>query len=114
MPPSPDIIPLVALDIGKNVHVYGTYRSRDLAPLSEPVKIRNNRPGFDQLAHHIDALLGHNATVKLAHEPTGIYYEAFGREILTRFAEALAQQQLEYYLVNPHLVKEALGQLHIG
>jgi hypothetical protein len=26
-------IPLVGLDIGKNVHVYGTYRAEDLEPI---------------------------------------------------------------------------------
>jgi hypothetical protein len=98
----PTSTPLVALDIGKNVHVYGTYRIEDLAPLDEPAKIYNNRMGFEQFAHHINALLACYPTVKLAHEPTGIYYEAFGREILTQFAEPLARAHLEYYLINPH------------
>ena len=106
--------PLVALDIGKNVHVYGTYRIEDLTPMSEPVKIYNNRVGFEHFAHHIDALLARYTTVKLAHEPTGIYHEAFGRAILTQFAEVLATEQLEYYLVNPHLVKEARTALQRG
>ena len=114
--PSPLITttPLVALDIGKNVHVYGTYRIEDLTPMSEPVKIYNNRVGFAHFAHHIDALLARYTTIKLAHEPTGIYHEAFGRAILTQFAEVLTTEQLEYYLVNPHVVKEARTALQRG
>ncbi len=110
----PTSTPLVALDIGKNVHVYGTYRIEDITPLDKPAKIYNNRVGFEQFAHHINALLAGYPTVKLAHEPTGIYYEAFGREILTQFAEPLANAHLEYYLVNPHLVKEARTVLQRG
>lgn len=110
----PMTTPLVGLDIGKNVHVYGTYRIEDLAPLSDPVKLLNNRLGFEQFAHHIDELLINYPTVKLAHEPTGIYYEAFGREILGRFAEPLIRKQFEYYLVNPQLVKEARTALQRG
>ena len=106
--------PLVTLDIGKNVHVYGTYRSEDLEPMHAPVKIHSNRIGFNHFAHHIDELLKQYPTVKLANEPTGIYYEAFGREILTYFAEPLAAGQLEYHLVNPHLVKEARTILQRG
>jgi transposase len=106
--------PLVALDIGKNVHVYGTYRIEDVAPIDEPVKIYNNRVGFEHFAHHLNALLACYPTVKLAHEPTGIYYEAFGREILTQFAEPLTSKHLEYYLVNPQLVKESRTALQRG
>jgi transposase len=104
----------VGLDIGKNGHGYGTYRIEDLAPLSEPVTIHNDRPGFEHFAHHLDALLASYPTVKLAHEPTGIYYEAFGREILVRFAEPLKRRKLEYDLVNPQLVKEARTALQRG
>lgn len=114
MSPLTTAMPLVALDIGKNVHVYGTYRIEDLTPMKEPVKIYNNRLGFEQFAQHVTALMACYPTVKLAHEPTGIYYEAFGREILTQFAEPLASKHLEYYLVNPHLVKEARTVLQRG
>lgn len=107
-------IPLVGLDIGKNVHVYGTYRGEDLEPLGAPVKILNNRGGFTQLAGHLEGLMAGHAQVKIANEPTGIYYEAFGRQILEHFAGALAEGRLVYHLVNPRLVKEARTALQRG
>jgi hypothetical protein len=54
------------------------------------VTIHNNRAGFSQLDKHIDSLLARYPLVKVANEPTGIYYEAFGRHLLTHFAEPLA------------------------
>jgi transposase len=107
-------IPLVGLDIGKNVHVYGTYRAEDLEPLDNVVTIHNNRAGFSQMAEHLNSLLARYPLVKMANEPTGIYYEAFGRHILTHFAEPLAAGHLVYHLVNPHLVKEARTALQRG
>jgi transposase len=86
--------PLIGLDIGKNVHVYGTYRSEDLAPLGEPVTILNNRAGFSQFAAHIAGLLAHYPLVKVANEPTGIYYEAFGRQLLSHFAAPLGHPKV--------------------
>jgi transposase len=114
MPTPSTTIPLIGLDIGKNVHVYGTYRAEDLEPLGDPVKIHNNRAGFTQFAAHVDNLLARYAVVRVANEPTGIYYEAFGRQVLTYFAEPLAAGHLVYQLVNPHLVKEARTALQRG
>jgi transposase len=94
--------------------MYGTYRSEDLEPLHEPVKIYNNRAGFAQFAAHINRLWLQYPVVKLANEPTGIYYEAFGREIRAQFEPEIASGQLEYYLINPHLVKEARTTLQRG
>lgn len=65
MPPPLTTTPLIALDIGKNVHVYGTYRIEDLAPMKEPVKIYNNRVGFEHFAHDLNELLADYPTVKL-------------------------------------------------
>ena len=114
MPSLSTTMPLIGLDIGKNVHVYGTYRTEDLAPLGAPVKIHNNRAGFTQFAAHVDTLLAQYAVVKVANEPTGIYYEAFGRQVLTHFADPLAAGRLVYHLVNPYLVKEARIALQRG
>jgi hypothetical protein len=53
MPTPSTTIPLIGPDIGKNVHVYGTYRAEDLEPLGAPVKIHNNRASFTQFAAQI-------------------------------------------------------------
>jgi hypothetical protein len=62
----------------------------------------------------LDHLLGTYAVVELAHEPTGIYYESIGRQILARFGEALAQRNLLYHQVNPHRVKLSRQALQNG
>jgi hypothetical protein len=61
-----------------------------------------------------DPLSGIDSSRRLIFEHSGIYYEAFGREIPTQFAEPLASKRLEYYLINPHLVKEARTVLQRG
>lgn len=108
------VVTLVGLDIGKNVHVLGSYRSDTLEPLHEPFSLYNTRPGFEKLARHLERLLNGDAVVELGHEPTGIYYEAMGRHIQTYFAQALAKGQLVYHLVNPHLVKLSRQALQNG
>jgi transposase len=99
------LVPLVGLDIGKNVHVVGSYRSDTLEALGQPFSVTNTRAGFEQLAIHLDSLLAAYPVVELGNEPTGIYYEGFGRQIQAHFRHALDEGRLVYYLVNPHLVK---------
>ena len=107
-------IPLVGLDVGKNIHVLGSYRSDDLSALHPPLTLYNNRAGFEQAAGQIDQLLATYSRVVVGNEPTGIYYEAWGRELLSRYTEALQGGQLVYHLVNPHLVKLARVALQDG
>ena len=51
------IVALVGLDIGKNVHEVGSFRSDTLAVLHEPFSLYNNQTAFEQLASHLDSLL---------------------------------------------------------
>lgn len=108
------LLPLVGLDIGKNVHVVGSYRSDTLEALEKPFKLTNNRAGFAVLADYLDGLLARYGIVELGNEPTGVYYEAFGRQIQQRFGQALENGQLRYHLVNPHLVKLSRQALQNG
>ncbi len=48
------IVPLVGLDIGKNIHVVGSYRSDTLETLDEPFSVTNTRTGFERLATHLE------------------------------------------------------------
>jgi len=107
-------VPLVGVDIGKNVHVVGSYRSDTLEPLHSPFSFTNTRSGVEQLVRHLDQLLANNSVVELANEPTGIYYEALGRQIVARFDQALVERHLIYHLVNPHLVKLSRQALQNG
>lgn len=108
------ITPIMGLDIGKNMHVFAAYASDDLRRLVEPIEIRNNREGFDRLTRCIRKLLKQYGQAQVGNEPTGIYYEAFGREIQTHFADELAAGRLSYQLVNPHQVKLARTALQNG
>ncbi len=107
-------IPLVGLDIGKNVHMVGSYRSDSLEALHEPFSLYNTRPGFERLASHLEQLLSDYPVVELGNEPTGIYYEGIGRQIQVRFDRALQAGRLVYHLVNPHLVKLSRQALQDG
>jgi hypothetical protein len=66
------MIPLVGLDIGKNVHVLGSYRSDTLVALNDPLKLTSTQAGFERLVNHLDGLLANHPTVHVGHEPTGI------------------------------------------
>jgi hypothetical protein len=74
------VVALVGLDIGKNVHVLGSYRADSLEALHEPFSLYNSRAGFECLASHLDSLLKTYPVVELGNEPT-IYYEAIGQRI---------------------------------
>jgi hypothetical protein len=78
-----------ALYIGKNVHEVGSFRSDTLEALHEPFSLYNSQTGFEQLASHLDRLLTTYPRVELGNEPTGIYYEAIGQHIQTRFESAI-------------------------
>jgi len=108
------IVALVGLDIGKNVHEVGSFRSDTLEALHEPFSLYNSQTGFEQLASHLDSLLTTYPRVELGNEPTGIYYEAIGQHIQTRFESAITSGRLAYYLVNPQLVKLSRQALQKG
>jgi transposase len=107
-------IPLVGVDIGKNIHVVGSYRSDTLAALHEPFNVYNSRPGFERLAGHLEKLLSEYAVVQLANEPTGVYYEGMSRQLQAHFKSALSDGRLRYHLVNPQLVKLSRQALQNG
>jgi transposase len=90
------LVPLVGLDIGKNVHVVGSYRSDTLEALDEPFSVTNTQAGFERLVIHLESLLAAYTVVELGNEPTGIYYEGFGRQIQAHFRQALSEGRLVY------------------
>jgi transposase len=105
---------LVGLDIGKNVHVFGNYRWKDLGATAEPIKVPTTRKGFAIFTANLDRLLAENVVVWLGNEPTGIYYEAWARAIMKRYADEIAAGRLNYQFVNPHQVKQARIALQRG
>lgn len=105
---------LVGLDIGKNVHVLGIYRTDDLHELVAPVKLLNNQASFQQMTHHIDRLLADYQQVVIGNEPTGIYYEAWARQIMACYASALDSERLVYRFINPYMVKLSRTELQRG
>ena len=105
---------LIGLDIGKNVHEVGVYAAADLSSMQPTLTLHNNRSGFALLAGTIQRLLERQMQVHVGNEPTGVYYQAFGRELQTRFADELASGRLRYSLVNPHLVKLSRTALQRG
>lgn len=114
MLPESSMIPLVGLDIGKNVHVVGSYRCDTLTALDKPLKIVNTRAGFERLVSYLDGLLANYPAIHMGHEPTGIYYESLGRALQEHYAQAIAAGQLQYHFVNPHLVKLSRQALQQG
>ena len=107
-------IPLIGLDIGKNVHVLGIYQSDDLSPMREPLEVYNNRDGLEQVCRQIDWALIQYGQAKLGNEPTGIYHETWTRALLERYARPIAEERLDYRLLNPHLVKLSRTELQGG
>jgi transposase len=107
------------LDIGKNVHWLGAYVGFNLKPVIEPLEVRSDRTGFQQVTTIVDALLDSKAyaQVVLGHEPSGVYHEAWARALYERYVSARpaeAQPPLYYRYLNPLLSKRARGQLNQG
>ncbi len=107
-------IPLIGLDIGKNVHVFGVYSGPRLEVLVPPATVYNTHAGFAVFAACVSRLLAQHGQVRLGNEPTGVYYEAWGRAVLNHFADAIGTGRLDYRLVLPNLVKEARQALLRG
>jgi transposase len=109
----------VSLDIGKNVHWLGAYAGYDVTPVIEPVKVRSDQAGFEQVTAIIDGLLtcGDYQQIVLGHEPTGVYHEAWSRALAERYAahrRGEANPPLTYQFVNPVLSKRKREELTKG
>lgn len=104
-----DRVLIGALDMGKNVHVAG-FQSLAGRDLVAPREIQNNAAGFAWFTTTLDALVAEHQPqlVILGHEPTGVYHEAWARQLLTRYADHLqpdAALPFLYRFVNPYAVK---------
>jgi transposase len=82
--------------------------------LGDPFNVTKTRAGFERLAVYLESLLATYTVVELGNEPTGIYYEGFGRQIQGHFRQALSEGRLVYCLVNPHQVKLSRQALQNG
>lgn len=108
-PLSPERVLLVALDIGKDVHL-AYARTGQGAEVLPPTLLATRQDGFATFTAHVDAWLtgGQYDLVRLGHEPTGIYHEAWSAALVARYRPHLTGQAtppLQYWLVVPHQVK---------
>jgi len=109
----------VPLDIGKNVHWLAAYQGYQLHPLVEPLKVRSDRTGFEQVCRVIDALLdcGLYDQLILGHEPTGVYHESWARALYERYVtqrSETARPPLIYRYLNPLVVSRERSKMHSG
>jgi transposase len=109
----------VVLDIGKNVHWLGAYAGFELHPVIDPIELRSDRSGFEQVTAVIDGLLtcGLYDRVVLGHEPTGVYHENWARAFMARYTphrQGQATPPLDYRFVNPLLSKRQREALNKG
>ena len=109
----------VVLDIGKNVHWLGAYAGFELQPVMDPLELRSDRHGFDQVTAVIDGLLacGRYERAVLGHEPTGVYHENWARALMAHYAphrQGQATPPLDYRFVNPLLSKRQRESLNKG
>lgn len=100
----------VSLEIGKNVNWLAAYAGFELRPILEPLAVRSDRAGFEQVTRLIDSLLscGQYERLVLGHEPTGVYHEAWARALAERYEayrQVGASPFLEYRFINPLLSK---------
>jgi Transposase len=105
-----DRVLVVALDIGKDVHVL-TLRSAHGDDLLPPTELDTLASGFAQLTSILDQHLASGAfdLVLLGHEPTGVYHEAWAAALIDRYRPHLTGQAdppLRYRLLTPTLVKQ--------
>ena len=113
-PPHPTVgsterLLLVALDIGKDVHVAHA-RTAAGATILAPTRLSTLAHGFDTFTAHLDAWLASGAydLVRLGHEPTGVYHDAWSSALLARYRPHLvgeATPPLSYRLLVPNQVK---------
>ena len=106
----PQRVLLVAIDIGKDVHVL-TFRSASGDVVLPPTPFSSLACDFERFAALLQQHLasGQFDLVILGHEPTGVYHEAWQAAILDRFSPHLAghaSPPLRYRLLTPALVKQ--------
>jgi transposase len=106
----PSRVLLVALDIGKDVHVL-TLRTAAGDELLPPTELDTLGSGFAFLSSLLDLHLASGAfdLVLLGHEPTGVYHEAISAALVERYRPhltGLAQPPFRYRLLNPSSVKQ--------
>jgi transposase len=114
---APQRVLLVALDMGKDVHVtmMRTLAEQVLLP---PTKLPTLACGYacfrNWLLREVES--GRYDLVLVGHEPTGVYHEAWQQQLLVDLApyrEADARPVVRYRLLNPTLVKrERQRQTH--
>lgn len=109
----------VTLDIGKNVNWLAAYAGYNLKPVVQPLEVRSDRAGFQQVTAVIDSLLasGQYEQVVLGHEPTGIYHQGWARALAQRYAphrDGRASPPLDYRLINPLVSKRRREQTSNG
>lgn len=100
----------ISLEIGKNVNWLAAYAGFELWPIVEPLEVRSDHSGFEQVTQVIDGLLscGQYERVILGHEPTGIYHEGWARALAERYSayrHASATPVVEYRFINPLVSK---------
>ena len=105
----PDRIVYLTLDIGKNVN-WSRADTANQRIVMEPQEFSTTHQGYLLWRQQLHNLLndGRFDLVIFGHEPTGIYHEAWARQILSDFAPQLkpdANPRLIYRMLNPYQVK---------
>lgn len=106
----PSRLLLVALDIGKDVHVL-TLRTAAADQLLPPTELDTLASGFAFLTSLLDQHLASGAfdLILLGHEPTGVYHEAWSAALTQRYRPhltGLALPPIRYRLLTPSSVKQ--------
>lgn len=110
----PERVAVAALDIGKNVHV--GHLASLCGPIMPAVKLPTLEVGFERFTKGLDELLasGQHDLIILGHEPTGIYHEAWGANLIVRYEAHMigqASPPIRYRHINPVLVKRERERL---
>jgi len=97
------------LDIGKNVH-WAAFHTGDGQLLHAPFEVSTLKTGYERYVQTLDELVAAHRPrlVILGHEPTGVYHESWARNLLTRYADHLAERatpRFVYQWVNSYQVK---------
>ena len=100
---------IAPLDIGKNAD-WAAFHTREGLLLLEPIEIPTLKDGYERFVSTLDALVAQHQPqlVILGHEPTGVYHESWARNLMTRYADHLADRaspRFIYHFVNSYQVK---------
>ena len=105
-------IPLyIAIDVGKNVNVFGAFQGPDLEEISQPIEVRNNLSGYQHFAHLLSGWLDSTqyAPIVLGTEPTGVYHEPWSYAIHNDFGD-----RIQFRLLNPYQTKQQRRKMSSG